>query len=185
MTTPETPARAQPASLRLRALAVADLPAANAVVERAVMGWALAERVKRLALPSYRYHPHDLLHMAGVVAEDAKGTPVGVAMWGDAEARDTPAGQRGLLLHGLYVDPAHQRAGIGSRLLDAVADAARAAGYDGLLVKAQADAIGFFAARGLACLPVNDPARDYPHRYWMALTRAAGSGPALHGPPGG
>lgn len=175
MTTPETPARAQPASLRLRALAVADLPAANAVVERAVMGWALAERVKRLALPSYRYHPHDLLHMAGVVAEDAKGTPVGVAMWGDAEARDTPAGQRGLLLHGLYVDPAHQRAGIGSRLLAAAVAAARAGGYDGLLAKAQADANAFFAARGLACLPVSDPARDYPHRYWMALARAAGT----------
>lgn len=157
------------AAATLRPAARADLPAINGIVERAVMTWTLAERVKRLSLPSYRYHAHDFLHMQGIVAEDSTGTLRGVAMWDESDPRDTPAGQRGLLLHGLYVDPAHQREGIGSRLLDAAAEAARIGGHDGLLVKAQADTCGFFATRGLERLPVNDPARDYPHRYWLPL----------------
>ncbi|MFP5506165.1 MAG: N-acetyltransferase family protein [Gammaproteobacteria bacterium] len=161
------------AAVTLRRATIADLPALNEIVERAVMTWQLADRVKRLSLPSYRYHAHDFLHMHGAVAEDAQGVPLGVVVWDAADPRDTPAGQRGLLLHGLYVDPSQHRSGIGSRLLDTAAEAARAGGYDGLLVKAQADANGFFAARGLERLPVNDPARDYPHRYWLALSRAA------------
>ncbi|MFN3545182.1 MAG: GNAT family N-acetyltransferase [Thiobacillus sp.] len=175
MSAPAAMAKTEPAAVRLRAMSVADLPAANGVIERAVMTWKLAERVKRLSLPTYRYHPHDFLHMAGVVAEDAAGVLVGVAVWDTADPRDGPSGQRGLLLHGLYVDPARHRAGIGSRLLDAATAAARAAGCDGLLVKAQADANGFFAARGLEHLPVVDPARDYPHRYWLSLAQATAS----------
>jgi hypothetical protein len=57
-------------------------------------------------------------------------------------------------------------------LLDAAATAARDQGMDGLLVKAQADASGFFAARGLQRLAVDDPARDYPYRYWLAARPA-------------
>jgi GNAT superfamily N-acetyltransferase len=71
-------------------------------------------------------------------------------------------------LHGLYVDPAHQRRGVGSRLLDAAATAARAQDLDGVLVKAQAAAVAFFKSRGCSALPVEDPARDYPHRFWLA-----------------
>lgn len=172
MSRPTILAQARPAQPQLRALTVADLPAVNAIVEAAVMTWKLAERVKRLSLPSYRYHTHDLVHMRGLVAGDAQGGLLGVAVWDEADPRDTPAGRRGLLLHGLYVDPARHRSGIGSRLLDAAAEAAGAAGCDGLLVKGQADAHGFFAAGGLERLAVNDPARDYPHRYWLALGRA-------------
>lgn len=175
MSAPAAVKTAEPAAVRLRAITVADLPAANGVVERAVMTWKLAERVKRLSLPMHRYHPHDFLHMAGVVAKEAAGVLVGVAVWDAADPRDCPGGERGLLLHGLYVDPARHRAGIGSRLLDAAAAAARAAGCVGLLVKAQADASGFFAARGLEPLPVIDPARDYPHRYWLPLAHATAS----------
>jgi GNAT superfamily N-acetyltransferase len=145
-----------------------DIAALNGVIARAVMSWNLPERVKRLSLPSYRYQPHDLGHLHLVVAEDAAHEIVGVAAWEEANPRDTPAGKRGLLLHGLYVDPANQHQGIGSRLLDAALAAAREGGYDGLLVKAQADANGFFAARGLMRLPVENPERDYPHRYWQA-----------------
>ncbi len=53
--------------------------------------------------------------------------------------------------------------------LDAALQAARGEGFDGLLVKAQADANGFFAARGLSRLPAEKPERDYPHRYWQAV----------------
>lgn len=166
-----------PATITLRPAGLADLDALNGVVERAFMTWKLPERVKRLSLPSYRYSAIDLDFQHLVVAETATGI-VGVAAWEAAEARDLPLGLRGLLLHGLYVDPTHSRQGIGSRLLDAALLAARTQGYDGLLVKAQADALGFFAARGMRLLPVYDPDRDYPHRYWQAVDAACGAGPA-------
>lgn len=151
----------------LRPARAADLPALNGVIERAIATWPLPERVKRLTLPSYRYQPHDLVHLHLVVAEDAGGTAVGVAAWEPAHPRDLPAGRRGLLLHGLYVDPVHQGRGVGSRLLDAATDAARAQGLDGVLVKAQAAAVAFFKARSWQALAADDPARDYPHRFWL------------------
>jgi GNAT superfamily N-acetyltransferase len=155
-------------AIRLRPASSADLAAINAVIERAVMTWNLPERVKRLTLPSYRYQPHDLEHLQIVVAEDADRAVLGVAAWEPASPRDLPAGKSGLLLHGLYVDPDRQRGGVGSRLLDAALTAAREQGFDGLLVKAQSDAADFFVARGLQRLPVVDPDRDYPHRFWKA-----------------
>ena len=54
-------------------------------------------------------------------------------------------------------------------MLTAAATAARAQGCDGVLVKAQADAEGFFGSQGLQKLPVLQPDRDYPHRYWLDL----------------
>jgi predicted N-acetyltransferase YhbS len=153
----------------LRPATPADLDAINTVIERAVMTWNLPERVKRLTLPSCRYQPHDLDHLRIVVAEDASRAVVGVAAWEPASSRDLPAGKTGLLLHGLYVDPAQQRAGIGRRLLDAAVEAAREQGFNGLLVKAQLDAERFFLARGLERLPVHDPKRDYPHRFWTEI----------------
>jgi len=155
-------------TFHLRQAHESDLPAVNGVIERAIATWQLPERVKRLSLPSYRYHAHDLVHLHLVVAENADHALVGVAAWEPANQRDLPAGKNGLLLHGLYVDPSHQHRGIGSRLLDAAEAAARAQGFDGVLVKAQADAKGFFEARGLQRLPVEDAERHYPHRFWLA-----------------
>lgn len=154
-------------AFRLRQAHADDLPAINGVVERAIATWQLPERVKRLSLPSYRYHAHDLVHLHLVVAENADHALVGVAAWEPANPRDLPAGKHGLLLHGLYVDPAHQHRGVGGQLLDAAAAAARTQGLHGVLVKAQADANGFFEARGLQRLPVEDAARHYPHRFWL------------------
>jgi GNAT superfamily N-acetyltransferase len=153
----------------LRPATADDLPAINAVVEAAVMTWKLPERVKRLALPSYRYNPLDLSHLGIVLVEAAGHGVVGVAGWEPADSHDTPPGRRGLLLHGLYVDPRWQGAGLGTRLLQAAIAAARDQGFDGLLVKAQADAEVFFAKRGLRPLPVDDPERDYVHRYWLDI----------------
>ena len=154
-------------AFHLRQAHADDLAAINGIVERAIATWQLPERVKRLSLPSYRYHAHDLVHLHLVVAEDANHALVGVAAWEPANPRDLPAGKNGLLLHGLYVDPACQHRGVGSQLLDAAATAARAQSLDGVLVKAQADANGFFEARGLQRLPVEDAARHYPHRFWL------------------
>jgi len=149
-----------------------DLPAINAVIEAAVMGWQLPERVKRLSLPSYRYDAADLQHLQMQVLRDDASCIVAVAAWEAADPRDTPAQQAGLLLHGLYVRPDFQRQGLGKKLLQAAQQAALAGGYAGLLVKAQADAENFFAACGLVKLPVEDAARDYAHRYWLALIKS-------------
>jgi GNAT superfamily N-acetyltransferase len=153
----------------LRPAVLGDLDGINALIGRAVMTWALPERVKRLALPLYHYDPQDLEHLRILVAEEDAAALIGVAAWEPAEARDCPQGRRGLLLHGLYVDPDRQGLGLGSRLLAAAASAARDQRYDGLLVKAQADAVGFFQARGLEPLPCEDPDRDYANRFWMDL----------------
>lgn len=146
-----------------------DLPAANAVIERAVMSWDLAERVKRLALPTYRYGAHDLDHLELYLAETANGRVLGVAAWEPAAAKDCPPGRSALLLHGIYVDPDAHRRGLGARLLAAAEEAARERGLDGLLVKAQRGAEGFFRKMGFEPLAVVDPKRDYPHRLWRPL----------------
>ena len=156
-------------SITLRSADADDLPAVNAVIERAVMVWDLPERVKRLSLSTYSYSPLDLEHLEVVVAERRGGDIMGVAAWEEADAAGTPAGCSGLLLHGIYVDPAAHRHGIGTKLLAAVQAAARERAVDGILVKAQRGAEGFFVSRGFRKLPVLDPGRDYPHRYWMPL----------------
>jgi hypothetical protein len=48
----------------LRRASANDLDAVNRVIETAVMGWVLPERVKRLSLPGYRYAAHDLENLA-------------------------------------------------------------------------------------------------------------------------
>ena len=156
----------------LRPATSADLDAINVVIERAVMTWQLPERVKRLALPTYRYQPHDLEHLKIVVAENSEHGVVGVAAWEPANPRDLPAGLTGLLLHGLYVDPDCQRHGIGRQLLAAAVAAAREQGYIGVLIKAQTDAEPFFLAQGLHRLEQIDSARDYPHRYWVDASQS-------------
>lgn len=129
------------------------------------MGWALPERVKRLALPSYRYDAHDLSHLQLWVAETGQGI-VGVAALDTAPARELPAGAAsGLLLHGLYVHPGHQQQGLGTRLLQTVEQQVQARQLDGLLVRAQRDAGRFFIHQGLQAIDTDDN-DDYPHRYW-------------------
>ncbi len=153
----------------LREARPGEIGAINAVVEAAVMGWDLPERVKRLSVATLKYSRFDLDHFRLCVAETPDGGIAGVAAWAPADAKDLPPATRGLLLHGIYVDPARQHGGLGARLLQRARSAAAEGGYDGLLVKAQPGAEGFFRKQGMVKLPVRDPARDYPHRYWLAL----------------
>lgn len=180
MTRPAVFMRAPATTATLRLAHADDLAALNGVIERAIMTWRLPERVKRLSLPSYRYHPHDLDHLHLVVAENADRVIIGVAAWQTAHPRDLRTGQHGLLLHGLYVDPAYQRRGVGARLLEAVDTAAQAQGFDGVLAKAQADAVAFFEASGWQRLPIEDPKRDYPHRFWRIARCRTGPAIASH-----
>jgi GNAT superfamily N-acetyltransferase len=146
-----------------------DTEAVNRVVKRAIMGWDLPDRVKRLSLPLYLYDAHDFEHMDIQAAEYPGAGIVGIAAWEAAHSRDAPAGCTALLLHGIYVLPEYQGRGVGSALLHAAELAACGGGFDGLLVRAQRDARGFFVARGLQQLVVEDAARDYGHRFWKSL----------------
>ena len=165
-------ADSSPSQVDLRPATAADFAAVNRIIERAVLTWNLPERVKRLALPTYLYAMHDLNHLHIALAEDSSAGVIGVAAWEAAAVRDCPQERRGLLLHGLYVDPDQQRRGTGTRLLKAAVAAAREQGFDGLLVKAQADAAGFFRSLGMEQLVVADANRDYPNRFWLGLTRS-------------
>ncbi|HEY9202384.1 MAG TPA: GNAT family N-acetyltransferase [Gammaproteobacteria bacterium] len=155
--------------ITLRTATISDLEGINSVIASALMSWQLAERVKRLSLASHQYTEFDFKHLQFVVAQtDNTLQIIGVAAWEDADALNTPQGKHALLLHGLYVDPAHHRQGIGQALFERAQQAAIAQHYDGLLVKAQADARGFFIAQGMQpLLQEND--RQYGNRFWKPM----------------
>jgi predicted N-acetyltransferase YhbS len=132
------------------------------------MTWDIPERVKRLSLSSYRYTDIDFNHLDMVVAEDAQQNIVGIAAWEPASAKDLPKDKTALLLHGIYVDPAMQRHGVGQQLFRAAEKAAQKQAYDGLLVKAQQDATGFFLAQGMRQLAIDDAERNYANRFWKS-----------------
>ncbi len=159
-----------PEGISIQRAGPADLELVNQVVERALMTWTLPERVKRLALMSYRYQALDFDYMTLAVARTPDNQIRGVAAWEEAQPRGLPEGKTGLLLHGLYVDPSVSRRGLGRRLLAAALEAAAAAGRDGLLVKAQADAAPFFEACSFKRLPASVPSRDYELRYWRTCS---------------
>ncbi|MCP5142767.1 MAG: GNAT family N-acetyltransferase [Chromatiales bacterium] len=165
--------------LMIRPVSRDDLDGVNGVITAAVMGWPLAERVKRMVLALYLYDFHDLEHMDMLVATRA-GEVIAVCALETLEERDIPAeclrvaeaGHRkqASLLHGLYVLPDQQGKGIGHRLWRLCVDRARKQGHCGLLVRAQAQAIGFFRKAGMTELQVSDKSRDYAHRFWLPLS---------------
>jgi GNAT superfamily N-acetyltransferase len=154
------------AGLVIDALGPADLAAANVVVTQAIDSWPLSPRVKRLVLPSYHYQAHDLDHLR-LLGARLHGQLVGLVAFENAKPADVPDGRSGLQVHGLFVDPAHHGRGIGSRLFARARDAAIEQGLDGVLVKAERQARGFFARQGMRELPVRNPEKDYPHRFWL------------------
>jgi len=156
-------------AISLRKATIADLAAINEIIDAAIRNWNLPERVKRLALPTYHYKPHDLDTLEIIVAQDNEQQVVGVAAWGPVSATDAIEGYKALLLHGIYVKPAQQHQGIGSRLLRVAEETAREKEYSGLLVKAQASAAGFFMSQGMQPLEVINEKRDYAYRYWKPV----------------
>jgi len=153
----------------MRQLAPADLDDINAVIEAAVMSWDKAERVRRLALVSCQYGTQDFDHLTFFAATRKAGGVVGVVSWEVADTASLPEPLRALSIHGLYVHPGMHGRGVGTRLFEQAVAVARRDGFDGLLVRAMRDAQGFFARQGMRALPVVDPARDYPHRFWLDL----------------
>jgi predicted N-acetyltransferase YhbS len=145
-----------------------DLAGANRIIEAAIGTWHLPERVKRLALPLYRYSEVDLTHLDLRLLEGPVGV-LAVAAWEPADARDCPGAGSATLLHGLYVSPDAHRRGLGTRLLEDGVRSARASGSHGILVRAQAGAEDFFQRVGFSRLPVRNEARDYAARFWLSL----------------
>jgi len=156
--------------IHIRPADITELDAINHVIELAVMSWPLPERVKRLSLPSYRYDAMDFKALEVVVALHDRDI-VGVAAWETADPKETPVEGPALLLHGIYVDPAHYRRGIGRLLFRQAERAVHAHGHEGLLVKAQASADGFFLSLGMHRLNPEDPERHYANRFWKAACR--------------
>lgn len=153
-------------NINIRPARESDLAAINRVIDAAVMTWDLPERVKRLSMPSYHYTAIDLAHYEILVALEAENI-VGVVAW-DKEAHPVQQ-QRGLLLHGIYVQPDKQRQGIGRHLFMLAERAVLQNGMDGLLVKAQKDAEAFYHARGMHKLVVADHDREFANRYWKVI----------------
>ncbi len=155
------------AAIHLRPAGRDDLEAINQVIAMAIDAWDLPDRVKRLALPSYRYSAHDLDHLEIILAETMdRQSPVGLAALEPASSSHLPADQSGLLLHGIYVAPDQQNRGIGRRLIERALRTVADKGLDGLLVKAQPDAAPFFKKLDMQALDTTDPQRDYPYRFW-------------------
>jgi GNAT superfamily N-acetyltransferase len=148
---------------------VSDLGVINVLIDSAIGTWKLSDRVKRTSRPLYHYHEQDLEFLELVVARTQDDSIVGVATWEAADQFDAPPGYSALLLHGIYVAPDLHHRGIGTQLLESAELALVSGGFDGLLVRAQSDAEPFFKARGFAKLPVINPLRDYPHRYWKKI----------------
>ena len=153
--------------MKIRSACKDDLNKINQTIELAVMTWQLPERVKRLALPSYRYNEVDLGHYDIVVAE-ADNRIIGVVAW-DTEPHQGPANILSLLLHGIYVHPEYQRQSVGRKLFNAAEEAARGKKRNGILVKAQIEAEGFYQSQGLSKLETQDIERDYAVQYWKPL----------------
>jgi len=156
------------ASVHIRPARERDHFQINHVVEQGVMSWDLPERVKQLSLPSYYYHEHDFEHFQILVAETDKRI-IGVVAW-EREPIRLKHSKQTLLLHGLFVDAFLLKKGIGRRLFAEAEKEARKLQCDGLLVRAQKDAEGFFTKMGMRKLDVEDESRDYALRYWKPLT---------------
>jgi GNAT superfamily N-acetyltransferase len=127
----------------------------NAVIGRAVLAWPLPERIRQLSVPLLQYDDVDVSHfqMIGAFLEGRDDLPrglAGVAVWDENS------------VHGLYVHPLAQRAGIGRCLLAAIAGRARRSGIERLLIKAQRVSAGYFEHLGLADARSVSP---YPNAY--------------------
>jgi predicted N-acetyltransferase YhbS len=157
------------AGFTIRRAHAVDLDEINRVIEAAVMNWSVPERVKRLSLQSCRYVEFDFQNQQFFVAVDESDHIIAVAVCERADVRDTPDSVKGMLLHGLYVDPDFKGRGAGSALIEASIAATRRAGLRGLLVKAHKDAVGFFVARGFRARSGSLASARYPYLYWLSI----------------
>jgi GNAT superfamily N-acetyltransferase len=139
-----------------------DLDTINGIVAAATLSWNLPARVRRLALPSLLYNAVDLQHMSIARVDADTFGALGVALWEDTGDAGQAADKRAVLLHGLYIVPHYQRRGVGTRLLELVADWARARGFESIHARAWRESESFFIARGFTARAANGTADTYP-----------------------
>tara|TARA_Y100001933_G_scaffold202335_1_gene204189 strand:- start:2133 stop:2657 length:525 start_codon:yes stop_codon:yes gene_type:complete len=151
----------------IRRAALDDLSTVNDIVTAAVLGWPMAERLKRVALRVLTYDAVDLREMEVLLAE-VDGLPVGVAAWDPGAVLHGSGVRRGALLHGLYVVPEAQGCGIGAALQRRAATRAALAGCDALVVKSERVSVGYFERRGYRRL-ADDALAGLQYPYLFAL----------------
>ena len=149
-------------------ISAGDLANVNDVLKVAVGVWNVSPRVKRLALPSYRYDEYDLQQLDFLGAW-RNGELVGFISLEPTERDPLCSKPVAMLVHGLYIVPQMHGAGVGTRLVNAAKHRARRQGYTSLLVRAERNAKAFFEKIGFTPLAVEDAQRDYPHRLSIAL----------------
>ncbi len=162
------PARRQDVEL-VRAT-VEDLHRVRAVIAAAISAWPTTERLQRNALNVLSYDAVDLAD-TNIVMALRDGETLAVAAWREHSWMADPAGKRSALLHGLYVDNACQRLGLGGCLQQYVASAVVDAGGYGLHVRAERFAVSYFERCGyrrLAGSELVGVTGAYPHRFWIA-----------------
>ena len=169
MRTGETNPATARGQITLRDARGSDLHSVNNLIAAAIDTWQLADRVKRISLPLYRYQEDDLRDMQLVVADSGDDEILGVAALEQAYATDLLDGLQTSVLHGIYVAPSLHRNGIGSRLLERIENMARSNGTEVLLVKARPEAIAFFSGRGFRKLSTRDNSRAYPYQFYKIL----------------
>ena len=155
--------------ISIRQAKESELEVINDIIRTCVFTWNLSDRVKRLTVSSYQYNSFDLEHFEIFVAIDASKRIVGVVTLEEINTLELSEGQTGLLLHGLYVEPAFQNQRIGQQLLQFSLQRVKSKELDGLLVKAQVDANSFFKQQGFEHLQVIDADKDYLYRWWKKI----------------
>ena len=151
----------------LHAVQPSHLPAVNALILRAIDGWNLPPRVKRLAGPSHCYDEVDLATMDIRYLGDSEKL-TGVLALETVGVEEAP-GQPAWRIHGIYVTPEAQGQGFGAQLLHDAQRSAHADGVAYLTVRAQKDAVGFFKAQGFTPLVPANPGLAYPHQLLFRL----------------
>ncbi|MGR8948712.1 MAG: GNAT family N-acetyltransferase [Gammaproteobacteria bacterium] len=154
------------ATLTVEPVTARDIPTINGVIERAIMGWSIAERVKRNVVPLLQYDHIDGEHLA--LYSGCMNDTV-ISMYAlDPNLTTIDWDCRGALLHGLYVDPAWQRCGIGKSLINHAERELQALGQSGIIVKAERVSRNFFERCGYTHIPPKAD-KDYPYTYWKRL----------------
>ena len=153
----------------VRPVSQPDLDTINDVVAEATASWGLADRVRRLALPSLYYTESDLEQMTVVLLDQPDARGVGLATWEKAGDGELSPGLRAVLLHGLYVKPEWQRLGLGTNLLEFAENWARARGQDAIALRAWRQSEPFFTARGFRPWDRGRTPDLYPRGFWKVL----------------
>ena len=129
----------------LPAVQPSHLPTVNALILRAIDGWDLLPRVKRLAGPSHCYDEVDLATMDIRYLGDSEKL-TGVLALETVGVEEAPGNR---LAHPRHLrHPEAQGQGFGAQLLHDAQHSAHADGVAYLTVRAQKDAVGFFKAQG-------------------------------------